>query len=104
MPTALNHVGTSPQLNPSLCATVFTRRSCQCRGRADLPVSALLRYLDGVTGYQLDALSLEYKRVNGSARGNLDVTNLVNNPAANGVTSVLGPSLEEEIADLLRSE
>lgn len=37
-----------------------------------------------------NALALEYQRDYGSARGNLDILNLVNNPCANGVCSVFG--------------
>lgn len=47
-----------------------------------------------------DALPLEYKRRNRAARGNLDVTNLINNPAASGVCRVFGLSLPKEGFDI----
>lgn len=43
----------------------------------------------GRTRPQPDALALEYKRDYGTARRNLDITNIVNNPAANGLCRVL---------------
>lgn len=52
----------------------------------------------------LDALSLEYKRDYGTAFGNLNIADLVNNPAANGECRVLGLSLQKQGADLLRTE
>ena len=52
----------------------------------------------------LDALSLEYKRDYGTARRNLDITNLVNNPTANGECRVLGLSLPKQGFDLLRRQ
>ncbi|HME36712.1 MAG TPA: hypothetical protein VKF84_15870 [Candidatus Sulfotelmatobacter sp.] len=48
---------------------------------------------------QLNGLALEYKRDYGTARGHLDVFNLVNNPAANGICSVLGLSFEEQLGN-----
>ena len=48
---------------------------------------------------QPNGLALEYKRDYGTARGHLDVFNLVNNPAANGVCSVLGLSFEEQLGN-----
>jgi len=56
------------------------------------------------THVALDALALEYKRDYGTARGNLDIANLVNNPAANGVCSVFGLRLTKEVGDLITSE
>ena len=50
---------------------------------------------------EMDALALEYQRDYGRARGNLDVANLVNNPAANGVCRVFGLLLTEEARDLI---
>lgn len=47
-----------------------------------------------------NALSLEYERDYGTAGGNLDVSNLINNPAANGVCRVFGLSFQKEITDL----
>ena len=47
-----------------------------------------------------NALALEHKLVKGTARRNLDVFNLVNNPFANGKCRVLGLGLEEEARDL----
>ena len=48
---------------------------------------------------ELDGLSLEYKRDNGTARGNLEVSDLVNNPVAGGKCRVLGLSLPKETLD-----
>jgi hypothetical protein len=48
---------------------------------------------------QLNGLALEYKRDYGTARGHLDIFNLVNNPAANGVCNVLGLSFEEQLGN-----
>lgn len=44
-----------------------------------------------------DALALEYKRNYGIACGNLDVADLINNPAASGKCSVFGLRLKEEL-------
>lgn len=46
-----------------------------------------------------NALALEYKGIYGTARGNLDVSYLVNNPAASGECSVLGFCFTEEVGD-----
>ena len=46
-----------------------------------------------------NALALEYQREYGTARGNLDLSDLVNNPSANGVCSVFGLSLSKEFPD-----
>ena len=51
-----------------------------------------------------DALSLEYKRDYGTARRDLDVTDLINNPGANGVCRVFRLSFPEQGVDLLGSE
>ena len=48
---------------------------------------------------ELDALALEYQRDYGTASGNLDVFDLVNNPAANGICRVFGLRLSEETTD-----
>jgi len=48
---------------------------------------------------ELDALALEYQRDYGSAKGNLDVFDLVNNPSANGVCRVFGLRFAEEVSD-----
>lgn len=58
----------------------------------------------GLTRPVPDALAFEYKRDYGTARRNLDITDLVNNPAANGECRVLGLGLTEQGADLLRRE
>ena len=50
---------------------------------------------------KFDALALEYKRDYGTARGNINVENLVNNPAANGECRVLGLGLTEQGFNLL---
>ena len=48
---------------------------------------------------ELDALALEYQRDYGTAIGNLNVLDLVNNPTANGVCRVFGLRPTEEIGD-----
>ena len=53
--------------------------------------SADMRLMDS------DALALEYKRNYGVACGNLDISDLINNPAASGECSVFGLSLKEEL-------
>lgn len=58
----------------------------------------------GLTRPVPDALSLEYKRDYGTAIGNLDVADLVNNPAANRVCRVLGLGLTEQGAGLLGTD
>jgi hypothetical protein len=52
----------------------------------------------------MDALALEYKRDYGTARGNLDITNLINNPAANGECCVFGLGLQEQGDEFLREQ
>ena len=44
-----------------------------------------------------NALALEYQRVEGTARRDVDVSDLVNNPVANGKCRVFGLGLSEEI-------
>lgn len=51
-----------------------------------------------------DGLSLEYKRDYGTAIGDLNVADLVNNPAANSECRVLGLSLQKQGADLFGGE
>ena len=46
-----------------------------------------------------DALALEYQRYYGTARGNLKVSDLVNNPAANSECRVFSLGLPEEFWD-----
>ena len=48
---------------------------------------------------ELNALALEYQRYYGTARGNLKVSDLVNNPAANSECSVLSLGLPEQFWD-----
>ena len=48
-----------------------------------------------------NALALEYQRDYGTANGNLNISNLVNNPQANGVCRVFGLRLPEEGAGIL---
>src|SRR5690349_13466511 len=50
-----------------------------------------------MTNMRSDALALEYQRYYGTARGNLNVANLVNNPAANCKCSVFGLGLAEQL-------
>ena len=47
-----------------------------------------------------NALALEYEREYGSAHGNLDIANIVNNPAANGKCGVFGTSFGEQGVNL----
>ncbi len=49
---------------------------------------------------QSNALALEYQREYGSASGDSNVLNLVNNPNISGVCSVFGPGFFEQITDL----
>ena len=49
---------------------------------------------------ELDALSLEYKRNYGTARRDLNVTDLMNNPNGEGVICVFGPGFSEEVTNL----
>ena len=53
---------------------------------------------------QLDGLALEYQRDYGTARGNLNVLDLMNNPAANGKCSIFGLRLTKEVRDLITPE
>ena len=52
----------------------------------------------------LNALSLEYQRDYGSACGDLDIANLVNNPEAGGVCRILGLTFSEETGNLILAE
>ena len=47
-----------------------------------------------------DALALEYKRDYGTARGDLDIADFVNDPTANGECRVLGLGFQEQPLDL----
>ena len=51
-----------------------------------------------------DGLALEYKRDYGTACGELDVADLVNNPAANGKCRILGLRFSEEALHLVGAE
>ena len=51
-------------------------------------------------GMEPNALALEYQGDYGSASGDLNVFDLVNNPAANGECSVLGFRFTEEFRGL----
>ena len=46
------------------------------------------------------ALALEYQSEYGSACGNVDVANFVNNPNGSGVVRVFGPGFFEKTSDL----
>ena len=59
---------------------------------------------DEVMVDDLSGLALEYQRDYGSASGDLNVSDLVNNPAANGVWRVFGLRLAEEVSDGLFAE
>ena len=50
---------------------------------------------------QLSALALKYQGDYGTASGDLSILDLVNQPTANGVCSVFGLSLPEEIFDFV---
>ena len=52
----------------------------------------------------LNGLPLEYERRYGTARRDLDVTYLINNPAASGKCSVFGLGLQEELGNVFLSE
>jgi hypothetical protein len=49
----------------------------------------------------LDGLALEYERDYGTASGNLSISDLVNNPAANGICRVFGLSPTKQLGDLI---
>jgi len=53
-----------------------------------------------VIAQELDALSLEYKRDYGTARENIDVSNLLNHPYTQSIVCVFGPGFSEKITDL----
>ena len=57
---------------------------------------------NAVTPQGPNALALEYQLIYGSAHGNLDVSDLVNNPSANGKCRIDGPSLTEHTLNLTR--
>ena len=48
-----------------------------------------------------DGLSLEYKRDYGTARRNLDLADIMNDPFREGVVRVFGPGFSEQITDML---
>ena len=47
-----------------------------------------------------DALALEYQRDYGTAHGDLNIADLMNNPTANGECRVLGLGFQEQPVDL----
>jgi hypothetical protein len=47
-----------------------------------------------------DALALEYKRQYGSARRNIDITNVTDHPLLKGECRVFGPGFSEKISNL----
>ena len=49
----------------------------------------------------LDALALEYQGDYGTAHGNLDISDFVNNPFINCEASVLSLSLAEQVSDVI---
>ena len=51
-----------------------------------------------------DALAFEYKRDYGTAFGNLNIADLVNDPTANGECSILGLGLPKQGPDLLGAD
>ena len=52
--------------------------------------------------FETDALSLEYKRNYGTARGNLEVSDLVNNPFLNSPSSIFRLLSPEETSHLVQ--
>lgn len=52
----------------------------------------------------LDALALEYQRDYGTATGDLDISDVLNNPFAHCIFSVFDLSLSKELSDLLGIE
>lgn len=50
--------------------------------------------------FELDGLALEYQRVEGHARWNLDLADFVNDPMANGVCHVLSLGFPEQLGGL----
>ena len=50
---------------------------------------------------EINALALEYQRDYGTASRNLEISDLINNPAANGKCCVFGPGFEEELGHLV---
>jgi hypothetical protein len=52
----------------------------------------------------LDALALEYEGDYGTAHGNLEVADLMNDPTANGVCRVFGLRFEKQDFSLLGSD
>ena len=49
---------------------------------------------------ELNGLPLEYERNYGTAGRDLDVSNLINNPAASGKCRVFGLGFEEQLGDV----
>jgi transcriptional regulator with XRE-family HTH domain len=60
--------------------------------------------IQGVTMLKSDALALEYKLVNGTACGNLRLSDSVNNPVGLGVAWISGYGLAEQLSDFLGSQ
>ena len=56
------------------------------------------------TWQEPEGLSLEYKRDYGTARGDADISNFVNNPFLNSPVGILGLLRTEEVRDLLLVE
>lgn len=52
----------------------------------------------------LDALALEYQGDYGTAHGDLQITDLMNNPTANGVCRVFGLGFQEQPVNLFVRE
>lgn len=50
---------------------------------------------------ELNGLPLKYEGNYGTARGNLNVSDLINNPAASGKCSVFGLSLQEQFGNVV---
>ena len=54
-----------------------------------------------MTRMEPNGLALEYQRDYGTAWRDLDISNLINNPAASGKCRILGFGFEKEISDRL---
>ena len=53
---------------------------------------------------ELDALALEYQGDYGTATGDLDISDIMNNPFAFCISSIFSLSLSKELSDLLGVE
>ena len=49
---------------------------------------------------EMNALALEYKRYYGTARRNVNITDIMNNPNVQGIPCIFGPGFSEETTNL----